>query len=113
MTWDGTVRGLCTIAHGTAVAKGWWSPPREIPELLCLVHSEVSETLEAFRDGMAPDEIVFSDEGKPEGIPIELADAVIRIADMCCAYGIDLQEAIEVKLAYNETRPFRHGGKKV
>ena len=48
---------------------------------------------------------------KPEGIPIELADVVIRVMDMCEHYGIDLWAAIERKNAYNRTRPHKHGGK--
>jgi NTP pyrophosphatase (non-canonical NTP hydrolase) len=49
---------------------------------------------------------------KPEGLPIELADAVIRILDYCEYAGIDLGVAIRQKMAYNELRPYRHGGKK-
>lgn len=46
---------------------------------------------------------------KPEGVAVELADAVIRIADLCGHLGIDLEAAIDLKMAYNETRPFKHG----
>lgn len=48
---------------------------------------------------------------KPEGIPIELADILIRIADTCGARGINLTEALRLKMAYNKTRPTRHGDK--
>lgn len=48
-------------------------------------------------------------DGKPEGIAVELADAVIRIADLCGALGIDLEEVIAKKMGYNESRPYRHG----
>ncbi len=50
---------------------------------------------------------------KPEGIPSELADVVIRVADMCGYYGIDLEKAIEEKMEYNETRSHKHGEKKL
>lgn len=50
---------------------------------------------------------------KPEGVGAELADVVIRIADMCGLYGIDLQARIEEKMEYNLTRPYRHGNKKL
>jgi len=50
---------------------------------------------------------------KPEGLPIEIADVVIRILDFCEANDIDLELALNLKLAYNETRAFRHGGKLV
>lgn len=46
---------------------------------------------------------------KPEGVAVELADAVIRIADLCGHMGIDLEAAIAMKMEYNETRPFKHG----
>jgi hypothetical protein len=48
---------------------------------------------------------------KPEGIPSELADVIIRVAHYCGANGIDLAEAVREKTAYNKTRPFKHGGK--
>lgn len=73
--------------------------------------------------GSAPDDSALDSDSdsatsalvpnKPEGIPSELADTVIRIADMCGFYGIDLQEAVEQKMRYNRTRPHRHGGKKL
>lgn len=46
---------------------------------------------------------------KPEGVAVELADAVIRIADLCGHLEIDLEAAITLKMEYNETRPFKHG----
>lgn len=48
---------------------------------------------------------------KPEGIPSELADIIIRVLDICAANGIDIAAAIADKMAFNETRPYRHGGK--
>jgi NTP pyrophosphatase (non-canonical NTP hydrolase) len=48
---------------------------------------------------------------KPEGIPSELADVIIRVLDMCGALGIDIAAALADKMAFNETRPYRHGGK--
>lgn len=55
---------------------------------------------------------VESVPAKPEGELIELADAVIRIADYCGARGWDLETAVELKMKYNETRSYRHGNKK-
>jgi hypothetical protein len=88
--------------------------PAAFGEKMALIHSEISEALEEFRNGRALAEVYDSDEDsrKPEGVPIELADAVIRILDFCAANDIDLAHAIELKLAYNRIRPFRHGGKK-
>lgn len=48
---------------------------------------------------------------KPEGFVVELADIVIRVMQLSEALGLPLQEAIELKLTYNHTRPFRHGKK--
>ncbi len=50
---------------------------------------------------------------KPEGVPSELADIVIRCLDFAATYGIDLAAVIDLKLAYNSTRPHRHGGKAI
>lgn len=49
---------------------------------------------------------------KPEGIPSELADIIIRVLDICAHHGIDIEQAIEDKMAFNAHRPYRHGGKR-
>lgn len=46
---------------------------------------------------------------KPEGFPVELADVMIRLMDLAERMGIDLAEMINIKMAYNATRPYRHG----
>lgn len=48
---------------------------------------------------------------KPEGFPIEVADAMMRLTDICFSLGIDVQKAIEVKMDYNTQRPTGHGRK--
>lgn len=80
---------------------------------LMLIVTELAEAAEAYRDnGLAVSKMFYLDEkGKPEGIAAELADVAIRLGDLCGAHGIDLGKAVEVKMAYNKTRPMRHGGK--
>lgn len=85
---------------------------RGFPEVLALIHSEVSEALEEYRNGRLPTEVYTGNNGKPEGIPIELADVIIRVLDYCGYAGIDIDAAISQKHEYNKTRPYRHGGKK-
>ena len=104
---------LVESAHKTAVEKGWWDEPRTPGELIALCHSELSEALEeARKDGVAV-AMWRIDGSKPEGFGVELADCVIRIADICGQYHIDLSDMIERKMAYNSTRPHRHGGKRL
>lgn len=102
-------------AYTNAKEKGWHDKQRTIGDLICLMHSELSEALEEHRNGRSPDEIYFNNSkpDKPEGIPIELADCVVRIFDFCGLYGIDLQHALRIKMDYNTSRPYRHGDKKV
>lgn len=104
------MRDLQKQLHETAVNHGWWIEPPTFPESIALVHSELSEALEEYRNARDPRDIYFNGE-KPEGIPIELADAVIRILDYCELAGIDLESAISIKARYNDSRPYRHGGK--
>jgi len=106
-----SINELCARSHSLAVEKGWYDQTRTLPELIALMHSELSEALEEYRKGYDPSEVRIVD-GKPEGVPIELADACIRIFDACAAMGIDLEAAIETKHAYNRSRPYRHGGKR-
>ena len=98
--------------HENAVDHGWWDEERGFPEVLALIHSEVSEALEEYRNGRLPTEVYTGNNGKPEGIPIELADVIIRVLDYCGYAGIDIDAAISQKHEYNKSRPYRHGGKK-
>ncbi len=104
-----TINEIGKAVYDSAVLKGWYEGDYNLPEKLCLVHSEVSEALESYRNGEPL--VHFGDGGKPEGLSAELADACIRIFDICAHLKIDLDEAIAVKMAYNSTRPHRHGGK--
>lgn len=124
-----TINELVEQAHETAIDKGWYDEPKTFGELIALCHSELSEALEDFREGCSPRRSGFRCQGeerdqdlcggnchscemyKPVGIPIELADVVIRVADLCGHYGIDLETAIKRKMEYNKSRPYKHGGK--
>lgn len=113
-----TIKGIIESSYETAKEKGWWKPEKSFGELIALIHSELSEALEEYRTGKKPTEVYYNEldlskDPKPEGIPIELADVIIRIADLCGHYGVDLEDAIRQKLIYNQTRPHRHGGKKL
>lgn len=100
--------------HENAIAHGWWEPDengqvRTFGDLVALCHCELSEAVEAYRDGHV--DVWYGQDGKPEGVPTELADCVIRIMDMFGYYGWDLEKCLEEKTKYNEGRPYKHGGK--
>lgn len=98
---------LVDICHQDSIKSGWWSDPItnerysqiNVPEKLCLIHSEISEAMEADRKNLMDDKL----KHRP-GIEVELADAVIRIADLCGFLELDLEGAIQEKLEYNRNR---------
>lgn len=165
------ISALAVKVHETAKAKGFWDKERNRGEMLMLVSCELAEALEQHRDGKGT---LYFEDAKPEGIILELADAVIRCLDtlavsyshvvgplversrgmqtgnggmykltdnfgenllaitailirakinvawladvivMCerLAYSLeaeDIWDVIDIKMAYNETRPQMHG----
>lgn len=84
--------------------KGFWDKPLSTGEAIALMHSELSEALEADRKNLMDDKLSLR-----TGLEVELADAVIRIMDYCGGHDLNLGGAIYEKLAYNRTRPYKHG----
>ena len=94
-----------------ATDHGWWENPPSIPEIIALCHAELSEALEEYRKGKGAGEIYIDEKGAAQGIPIELADVMLRILDFCGHEKIDIEGAILRKHEYNKKRPYKHGGK--
>jgi len=117
------LNAICGDVHTRNRANGWWNDlstgedithTRNVGELLCLVHSEISEAMEGHRKGLMDDKL----KHRPM-FEVELADAVIRIFDMAGAFRLDLGGAIVEKLRFNDSRAdhkpanrLKDGGKK-
>lgn len=120
-----TITDLVVLSTEMAAAKGFSESPVNIDQKLLLAVGELIEAQEELRAGHSvqrvyytggngahvvdPENPVPASVGKPEGFGIELADAVIRIAHLAGACGLDLEGLIATKLAYNATRPHKHG----
>lgn len=122
---DATLRAagafLQQECHGASAGAGWWTAhgvnivdlinhPASawdryvggaiVAQKLMLTVSEVAEAMEGHRKGLRDDKLPH----RPM-IEVELADAVIRAADLAGALGLDLGGAIAEKMAFNAKRP--------
>lgn len=121
---------LAKEIYDIACEKGWHNEPVAFGDALSNIHGEVSEAWEEYRNGNqlnytyysgnCPDDCFYCEGNscdlhggrkKPEGVPSEFADIIIRVLDNCHMYGIDIEKAVNEKIEYNKTRPYKHGGK--
>jgi NTP pyrophosphatase (non-canonical NTP hydrolase) len=106
-----TIQEICKKSHKNAKKHGFYDNPQfNIMEKLALIHSEVSEAVEDYRNSKM--KLKIKKSGKPIGFPSELADIVIRVGDLAGYLKINLDSVIKLKMKYNKSRPFMHGGKK-
>jgi len=121
------INELAKQIHENNKAKGFFEDEKNIGEMLCLVHSEVSEALECDRHGKYFKKLqypIWNLNPLPDGIfkaqfendvkdtfEDELADIMIRVMDLAAFKGIDLESHIHAKMRYNSLRPYKHGKK--
>src|SRR6056297_1647425 len=100
------LRAAQTLAHKTATDAGWYKNPetgesvsRNFGEVIALMHSELSEALEADRKNLLDDKLPHRD-----GREVEFADCIIRILDTAAALGLDVAGAVIEKNRFNRDR---------
>ncbi|GAF68846.1 unnamed protein product [marine sediment metagenome] len=102
-----TIAEIQQQVHRTAIEHGWWDTPRSTGEILMLMVTELAEAMEAYREGNPESDKIRGFSRMEE----ELADVIIRLLDLAGKEGLNIEAAVLAKMAYNEDRPYRHGGK--
>ena len=120
---DMTIDQVAQECYERAEANGWHHDFADISDLgfvrewignkLMLVVSELTEAQDELRNGHSVDGVYYGEDGKPEGFPVEMADALIRIFDLLGVLGLTatVSDRIQEKLDFNDSRGVRHGGK--
>lgn len=111
-----SLRDMAQEVYDIECQLGWQPNDNRFGESMALLHSEVSEALEAYRQWGTSDVTPSIADGKmpkPEGVGSELADVLIRLLSSAHQYGVDLEHEYRRKCAYNRTRSYRHGGKRL
>ena len=120
------LRKLAESIHDGNVEKGFWDDERQIGTLLMLIVSELAEAMEVHRKTGAVATPLYSVVGALSSLEDEefkrafeanfkdtfwdeIADAIIRLLDLCGKYGVDIDRHVSYKLRYNSMRPHKHG----
>jgi len=100
-------RNLLNLCHQMAVKGGWWHDvhtkerlDRNKGELLCLIHSEISEAMEGERKNLQDDKLPHRKMAE-----VELADALVRCGDYGGGFNYDIAAAMVEKIVFNNSRP--------
>lgn len=130
------LQAFATITEQVNRDNGWYEEERSVGDDTALLHSEVSEMFEAYRDHGFEDVTTVTHNGlcamfqhvepgceqpvcncgavpEPKGFGSECADVLIRLLDTCTRRGVDLAGETRRKLDYNKTRGYHHGGKRL
>jgi len=122
------INELAKQVHENAKSKGFFDEPKNIGEMLCLIHSEVSEALDADRGNayctlddrqmnvlmgwVKDDDFKNNYTALAKGtFEEEMADIIIRVLDLCAFKKIDIDRHVRAKMRYNSLRPHKHGKK--
>jgi len=101
---------LAQAVYNNAEAHGFHETNPDWGNRLLLIVSEIKEAQDELRNGRFPGERYYSQDGKPEGVPSELADVIIRTLDLMVEMGIDnIEDVVSEKIIYNQSRPYKHG----